>query len=85
MCNWVTMLYSRKLTEHSKPARMKKNKKTLHIKKKKKRVRDNMMVALPEHSHQEEKSPRLGHQQSQKRKGNERNATEKAEKKTLKL
>ena len=44
-----------------------------------------MMVALPEHSHQEEKSPRLGHQQSQKRKGNERNATEKAEKKTLKL
>ena len=26
MCNWVTMWYSRKLTEHCKPATMKKNK-----------------------------------------------------------
>ncbi len=26
MCNWVTMLYSRKLTEHCKPAIMEKNK-----------------------------------------------------------
>ena len=26
MCNWVTMLYSRKLTEHCKPATMEKNK-----------------------------------------------------------
>ncbi len=26
MCNWVTMLYSRKLTEHCKPAVMEKNK-----------------------------------------------------------
>ena len=26
MCNWVTMLYSRKLTEHSKLAIMEKNK-----------------------------------------------------------
>ena len=25
MCNWVTMLYSRKLTEHCKPAMMEKN------------------------------------------------------------
>ena len=26
MCNWVTMLYSRKLTEHCKPAVTEKNK-----------------------------------------------------------
>ena len=26
MCNWVTMLYSRKLPEHCKPAIMEKNK-----------------------------------------------------------
>ena len=26
MCNWVTMLFSRKLTEHCKPAIMEKNK-----------------------------------------------------------
>ena len=26
MCNWVTMLYSRKVTEHCKPVIMKKNK-----------------------------------------------------------
>ena len=26
MCNWVTMLHSRKLTEHCKPAVMEKNK-----------------------------------------------------------
>jgi len=26
MCNWITMLYSRKLTEHCKPAIMEKNK-----------------------------------------------------------
>ena len=26
MCNWVTMLYSRKLTEHCKPPIMEKNK-----------------------------------------------------------
>ena len=26
MCNWVTMLYSSKLTEHCKPAIMEKNK-----------------------------------------------------------
>ena len=25
MCDWVTLLYSRKLTEHSKPAIMEKN------------------------------------------------------------
>ena len=37
MCNWVTMLYSRKLTEHCKPAIMKKiykkvsNHSTVHI------------------------------------------------------
>ena len=24
MCNWVTLLYSRKLTEHCKPAKMEK-------------------------------------------------------------
>ena len=32
MCNWVTMLYSRKLTEHCKPAIMEKNKKSLYKK-----------------------------------------------------
>ena len=26
MCDWVTLLYSRKLTEHCKPAMMEKNK-----------------------------------------------------------
>ena len=26
MCNWVTLLYSRKLTEHCKPAIMEENK-----------------------------------------------------------
>ena len=26
MCNWITMLYSRKLAEHCKPAIMEKNK-----------------------------------------------------------
>ena len=26
MCDWVTLLYSRKLTEHCKPAIMEKNK-----------------------------------------------------------
>ena len=36
MCNWVIMLYSRKLTEHSKPAIMEKNK-NHYIKKKKER------------------------------------------------
>ena len=35
MCDWVIMLYSRKFTEHYKPARMEKNKKH-YIKKKKK-------------------------------------------------
>ena len=35
MCNWVTMLYSRKLTEHCKPAIMEKNK-NCDIEKKKK-------------------------------------------------
>ena len=35
MCNWVTMLYSRKLTEHCKPAIMEKNK-NHYIKKKQK-------------------------------------------------
>ena len=30
MCNWVTMVYSRKLTEHCKPAIMEK--KSLYIK-----------------------------------------------------
>ena len=34
MCNWVTMLYSRKLTEHCKPAMMEK--KIITQKKKKK-------------------------------------------------
>ena len=33
MCNWVTMLYSRKLTEHCKPAIMEKIKIILKIKK----------------------------------------------------
>ena len=36
MCNWVTMLYIRKLTEHYKPAIMEKNKN-----KKKCRLRNN--------------------------------------------
>ena len=29
MCNWVTMLYRRKMTEHRKPATMKKKKSSL--------------------------------------------------------
>ena len=33
MCNWITMLYSRKLTEHCKPAITEKNK-NHYIKKK---------------------------------------------------
>ena len=33
-CDWVTLLYSRKLTEHAKPAIMEKNKN--HLKKKEK-------------------------------------------------
>ena len=46
ICNWVPMLYSRKLTEHCKPAVMEKNKKlyknkkqnkTCHFKKKEKK------------------------------------------------
>ena len=32
MCNWVTMLYSRKLTEHCKPAITKKKQKKTKIK-----------------------------------------------------
>ena len=32
MCNWVTMMYSRKLTEHCKPAIMKKINKNHYIK-----------------------------------------------------
>ena len=40
MCNWVTMLYSRKLTEHCKSAIMEKNKNhyTKCWKKKKKEI-----------------------------------------------
>ena len=34
MCNWVTMLYSRKLTEHRKPAIMEKIKIIIKLKKK---------------------------------------------------
>jgi len=37
MCNWVTVLYSRKLTEHCKPATMEKNKNHYTIKKNLKR------------------------------------------------
>ena len=33
MCNWVTMLYSRKWTEHCKPATMAKNKIIIEFKK----------------------------------------------------
>ena len=32
MCNWVTMLHSRKLTDHCKPAIMEKNKNHIYIK-----------------------------------------------------
>ena len=39
MCDWVTLLYSRKLTEHCKPGMMEKRIKI--IKKKKKREREN--------------------------------------------
>ena len=35
MCNWVTMLYRRKLTEHCKPGRMGKKNKSHYIKTKK--------------------------------------------------
>ena len=34
MCNWVTMQYSRKMTEHCKPALMKKIKIGIHKKRK---------------------------------------------------
>ena len=37
MCNWVTMLYSRKLTEHCKPAIIKKNH-YIDLKKKRKEI-----------------------------------------------
>ena len=40
MCNWVTMLYSSKLTEHCKPAIMEKNK-NHHLKKKNKKKNYN--------------------------------------------
>ena len=36
MCNWVTMLYSRKLTKHCKPAIMEKHKNHYNKKEKKK-------------------------------------------------
>ena len=42
MCNWVTMLYSRKLTEHYKPAIMRKIKIiTLKLAKIKQRAEQN--------------------------------------------
>ena len=40
MCNWLTMLYSRKLTEHYKPAMMEKIK---ILKKEKKRKKYSML------------------------------------------
>ena len=42
MCNWVTMLYSRKLTEHCKLVIMEKNK-NHYIKSLKKRKRRNLI------------------------------------------
>ena len=49
MCDWVTLLYSRKLTEHCKPAVMEKNKNyyiKINIKKKKANVPTHMTGSL---------------------------------------
>ena len=55
MCNWVTMLYSRKLTEHCKPAIMKKKKKKekrkisrmhCYVKKTNKKLQNNTEIPL---------------------------------------
>ena len=45
MCHWVTLLYSRKLTEHCEPAIMKK--KTIKYKKRKKPFRGKKTKNLP--------------------------------------
>ena len=47
MCNWVTMPYSRKLTEHCKSAIMEKNKNHYTEKKKKKL---SSLLLIPIHS-----------------------------------
>ena len=46
MCDWVTLLYSRKLTEHYKPAIMEKIK-IIKIKKKKELMDTTSKVLLP--------------------------------------
>ena len=46
LCNWVTMLYSRKLTDHCKPVIMEKNKNDFY--KKKERGRDTKTVCTEE-------------------------------------
>ena len=45
MCNWVTMLYGRKLTEHCKPGIMGKNKNHYIKKKEKKLKKENTRTA----------------------------------------
>ena len=55
MCNWVTMLGSRKLTEHCKPAIMKKKK---SIKKKRQRYWQDALNGLASSALQ--KVPRRG-------------------------
>ena len=44
MCNWVTMLYSRKLTEHCKPAIMEK-KSLAKTKKQKEKKQENILFS----------------------------------------
>ena len=43
MCDWVTLLYSRKLIEHCKPAIMEKKK---HLKFKKEKEKEKRMINL---------------------------------------
>ena len=47
MCNWVTILYSRKMTEHCKPAIMEKDKNHyINLKKKKKKEKNILWLNL---------------------------------------
>ena len=50
MCEWVTLLYSRKLTEHCKPAIMEKNK-NHYMKKKRAKFKYGQMVEEEIHTH----------------------------------
>ena len=47
MCNWVTMVYSRKLTEHCKPAKMEKIKVITKEKNNKNKKAILKLIAVP--------------------------------------